>query len=329
MKKITVITTLVGFLGFYGEESQGAQQNNRALTRTSGIKAIIARGIEMDPCSSRNVAENINAFWACVKNKLSAYTTTGSNGVPQWNLSKIWATSNGSIVTTTVPTMVMNRSLFNQWKSLFEQYKKISNSNDQLIKQLDSIAEAEEADSPSKDYTKLQQQQLAILVQLNSMVQSWSAFIANNQRYFTAANVVAPTSLYPTPPDPRSPVFLTQSTRPGVYMIDEGFYSDFRNLLDQNPNMHLQLMKYYLISRPANFRSLTSGQLTDVAANKMFTISMWCADPQSVEGALLSMAAGASAPLAFLPLDACQFNAARVTKGDGSAINTGGGNGYA
>lgn len=329
MKKV-IFTALAGLLTLSGGSSEGASYNSRALTKTQAMKATFFRSIETDPCSSRNIAESINAFWSCVKTKLTDYTTTGSNSVPQWNPSKIWAVSTGAVQTTTVPTMVMNRALFSQWKSLYDQYLQLRNNNNNLIKQLESMAETEDGDNLSSDFQKLQQQQLASIAQLNNMVKSWSSFITNNQRYFTAASVTAPSSSYPTPPNPMSPIFLTQSTRSGVYMIDEKFYADFRNLLDTNPNMHLQLMKYYLISSPANFRSMTSSQISDAATNKMFRISMWCANPQSIEGAILSIAAGAAPPLAFLPLDACQFNAARIGTGDGSTINaTGTTGGYA
>jgi hypothetical protein len=333
MKK-PITTAFISFFVLYGSASLGGPaKTNRALTRSGAISATIGRSLEIDPCSSRNIAANINAFWSCVKGKLKNYTvSSGAGGATQWDPSKIWAMSKGSVQTTTIPTMTVNRSLFNQWKSLYERYKKIKNDNDILIGQLDAMAETEnDDDNPSDELEKLQQQQLSIQSQLNNMVRSWASFLKSNEQYFKKANTALPTTIYPTSPDPRSNVFLTESTRSGVYMIDEKFYADLRNLLDKNPNMHLQLMKYYLISRtPANFRKLTTSQKNDAINNKMFRISLWCADPKGIEGALLSIAAGAAPPLAFLPLDACQFNAARVGVGDGSPISTtGGNNGYA
>ena len=101
-------------------------------------------------------------------------------------------------------------------------------------------------------------------------------------------------------------------------MINEDFYADMRKVLDKNPNAHLQLMKYYLIELPATFRTMTVTQRAASQADKMFKVSMRCADPDSIEGALLAIASSAAPPLPYLPLAACQFDGRRLAVTDGS-----------
>ena len=45
--------------------------NRRSLSTWGGMKASLARSTETDVCSSRNIAENIRAFYKCLQSKLS------------------------------------------------------------------------------------------------------------------------------------------------------------------------------------------------------------------------------------------------------------------
>jgi len=319
-KKNNLILFLLGCLvvapAFSG---QTVAKNNRSFTKKEGFKAYWGRSLEIDPCSSRNVAENVRFFFQCVKSKLPGYVISGPGGVLQWDKSKVFAMSNGAIQTGSVPINAFNQSVYSQWSSLYKEYTALEQEEQNLIKKMESgdLDTAEEDEDPAQGAAildKFEQDQSNLAARIASVKTRWDSFVA------TLPQQYEPSALYPIWPDPLSPIFLTQTTKSGVWLVSEQFYADFRKLLDDNPNAHLQLMKYYLLEHPARFRKLTRNQNNFVAPDKSFKISLLCADPASVEGLILTIAVGSSPALLDIPVRACQFSAQRIAISDNSAL---------
>jgi hypothetical protein len=263
-----------------------------------------------------------------VKKKLPNYVTSIQPNVTQWDKSKIFAMSNGSIQTGTIPVTIANKSLFDMWQSLYKEYQALEMEEGRLIdRELGGeLDEAEERYSDDNDQESLKalnkfDQDLAnIQSKIKSVDTRWETL--RNQIMNMPAPIpsLVPKTQYPTYPNPLSPIFLTQTTKPGVWLVSEQFYADFRKVLDDNPNAHLQLMKYYLLENPARFRRMTRAQDNFAAADKAFRISLLCADISSVEGLILSIAASSAPPLPYLPVRACQFSAKRIAISDNSPL---------
>ena len=313
---------LIAFLGFVvapllTHAATVSSNNRRAMSRSGSMSASIARSTEIDSCSSRNVAENINYFFKCLQGKMSTYMTKTTTGAPQWNKSMVFAVQKGAVQTASLVLNVQNRSLFSQWKNYYTQFQKIqAERNAQVELMLDgSLDEDPDSDETQDALAKLTSKQAVLTSQLEALQGRWDTFIDK------VANQTDP-GPYPTIPDATAPVFQRQTPKPGVWMIDEGFYSAVRKVLDQNPNAHLQLMKYYLLERPARFRTMKQSQVSFSQANKIFRVSLMCSDKDSIKGAILSIAASAAPPLPYLPLAACQFDGKRIGKSDQSQINS-------
>ena len=295
--------------------SATAPSYNRGITRWESMKATVARSTEIDPCSSRNVAENIRYFFKCLQTKMSDFVTTVNNA-PAWDPSKVWSVNNGNIQTATIPFTKYNKTLFTQWNKIYTDYNSLMEEKSSLVNQMIDISD--DSDEGQRQLQDIETKLASIEQRLQAQETIWQNFITNNPLLNPA-----PTTQYPTLPDSLSPYFLTSTTQSGAYMISEDFYAALRTVLDQNPNMHLQLMKYYLLQTTALFNNMTRPQTYIARANKIFRLSLMCADLTSIEGAILSIAAGVSPPLLYLPLEACQFTAQRVgPKSDGSQINT-------
>lgn len=306
------LSTILGLVATHSYGST-APSYNRGISRWDSAKATIARSTEIDPCSSRNVAENIRYFFKCLQTKMSDFVTT-TNNAPAWDPSKVWSVNNGSIQTTTIPYTKYNKSLFTQWNKIYQDYNSLMDEKRSLVGQM--IDMSDDTDETQQQVSDIESKIASVDQRLQAQTTIWQKFTQNNPSLNPA-----PTTLYPTLPDPMSTYFLSSTTQSGAYMISEDFYAALRAVLDQNPNMHLQLMKYYLLQTAALFSNMTRPQTYIARTNKIFRLSLMCADLTSIEGAILSIAAGVSPPLLYVPLQACQFTAQRVgPKSDGSQV---------
>jgi hypothetical protein len=329
-KKNNLILFLLGCLAVLpAVASQKVAKNNRGLTRKEGVKSYWARSTEVDPCSSRNIAENVRFFFQCAKTKLPNYVISGQGGVLQWDKSKVFAMNNGAIQTGTIPVVISNQGLFTMWNSLYKEYASITREEMALIDEmlggaLDEAEDAANSEDPHEGQAILDQfsqKESNLQAKILSVNTRWETFL---QSIPSNVSQYRPNTEYPIAPDPLSPVFLTQTTKSGVWLVSEQFYADVRKLLDDNPNAHLQLMKYYLLENPAQFRRLSWLQNSFAQADKSFKISLLCADIASVEGLILTIAAGAAPPLPYLPVRACQFSGKRIAISDNSPISDSG-----
>lgn len=316
--------TLTFFVPGKGEASKSAPQYNRAVSSGQAAKeaTISLLNDSFDVCNARNVASNLGYFWRCVQLKLPNYTTN-KNGQITWDKSKIFSTIKGSIQTTTVPTVITNMGLLTQWRALYANYTQLRREMASLIDQMvEGVLDGNE-DVIEEQINDFNRQMGVKEAQLDSVRNSWATFVNNNN----LGKFVSPN--WPVAPDPTSSTFSTPVSKSGVFMISEDFYADFRALLDSSPNMHLQLLKYYLVTTPSLFNSMTKPQTEIAKSNKMFRVSLICADTTSVEGALLGIAAAAAPPLPYPILQSCQFSAQRVgLPSDGDPIQVANNGGY-
>jgi len=315
-KKINGMILLVILGSVLSFEAIGARNSNpspskRVIGRAASFKANIARTLEV-PCSSRNIAENGDVFLsscAMSDSNLASYTMTDPSGVKSWDPSKIYVMAKSSKIT---PVMVQNipvnkfdKITYNQWVLLWNSYRKIIGELDNLMSDLDGLegsVTGEDSPELQAQFEQLAKKREALDASLSALSAVWQNFIAKDR---IGGYTAFPNTTYPMNPEATSPyVSVTNSTQ-SQPAISESFYSDFKKFLDNNPQAHLQMMKYNMITEPVLFTKFkTQDEADEASGNKVFYMARKCADtgPQAT---MLRMTATFAPPLLGSPIPVC------------------------
>lgn len=317
----------------------------RTMTKSKAFKRTIANKVDSvgGSCTERAAQQNLNNLYVCVKSKLSQFVT-GSNKA--WNKAAIYAWKSGKVMTGSINVTTANMTKYQQWKNIYDDYVKLQEQKRNMIESFEQstpsttqelsnfqsqfMAVNRQISNIAADYDKYEEKDALdpttkmpqILTQDEDNPKKYTPTIATRWANFAARWGYKNPGRFPTRPNPLSPEIVQQKKKSGVKIVSYNFYAALRKLLDDNPNMHMAIVNYYLVENPANFDTMTEEELRFSNMDKEFMVSQICSE-DTPRGVILQIVGAASPPTSHRLIEACDdFSSFQLDIGDGSGSNS-------